>query len=363
MSEPARDLPAEAAEALDLKLDLGHPWYRTDNLTNYERFAEWAEATYPELPLLTRAERADLPGDLQARYDECRLWHNLHLRQVDTPLITRVRAEMDQRLAYNAGVEDGRKHLILDGEGGLGKSTAARDYARKAFHDLSSAGEGGPTVPVVWVQVPATQGIEPLIDAISRYVGWVFGRGTVGRKAGLLADFLVRCGTELVVLDDGHRLHEQRRSKEPTINFLKWFSDAGRVGYLMTAVDLRSKGWFQESRNDTQWWERVAVIDVHRNFGTDEMDASLWKGLILELEERLLLLDHTPGTLASATMAKYLYKRAEGRIGRLAELLGYASRTAMNDGTEKITKALLEQTTTSGTAQLFKPSPPSERAP
>jgi hypothetical protein len=335
-------------------LELDHPWYRDGNLRDYERFAQWAAAGEPHLPLLSVKERLALPEDQRARYDKRRIWHNSHMPLVTTPLIAAVRAEMDQRLAYNETVEDGRKHVIIDGEGGLGKSSAARDYARRIYQRYAAGDEDErPLVPVVWVKVPAAEGVEPLLQTIARFLIYPFRASTVGRQAVLVAEYLAQCGTQLMVLDDVHRLHEQRRSKDSTINLLKWFSDTAGLGYLITAVDLRSKGWYQDSINDTQWWERVYVIDVHRNLGATTDDAAQWRGLVDTLEKRLMLMKHRPGTLVGKELSKRLHHRSAGRIGRLAELLGNAARTAILDGSERITAELLERTTISGENHLL----------
>ena len=340
--------------ATDTGLELDHPWYRDGNFRDYERFAQWAAAGEPQLPLLSVKDHRALPDDVRARYDKRRIWHNSHMPLVTTPLIAAVRSEMDQRLAYNESVEDGRKHVIIDGEGGLGKSSAARDYARRTYQRYAAGDDNErPLVPVVWVKVPAAEGVEPLLQTIGRFLSYPFRANTVGRQALLIADYLAKCGTALMVLDDAHRLHEQRRSKDPTINLLKWFSDTAGVGYLITAVDLRSKGWYQDSINDTQWWERVYVIDAHRNLGATTDDAAMWRGLVEALEKRLILSKHRPGTLSGKELSKRLHQRTEGRIGRLAELLGNAARTAILDGSERITADLIDRTTASGVNHLL----------
>jgi len=350
--------------AADLAILLDHPGYRADTLHDHVRFAEWMRSGSPVLPLIPLDEYRDLDPKTRAKYDDRRNWHNFHPPLIPTPLVKSVRAEMDQRMAYNEGVEDGLKHLILDGGGGLGKSSAARDYVPRAYQNCLLRGDATPSVPVVWVKVPAMLGIEPLLKAIGDFVGCPFQARTVGRYGVLIAEFLVTCGTRLLVLDDLHRLNEQRHSKETTINFLKWLSDAAHVGYLVTAVDLRSKGWYQDGYNDSQWWERVIVLDVHRNAGADEDDAAAWKGIIEDLEERLLLMKHRPGTLTkSDEMAKYLHARTQGRIGRLVELLGNAARTSILDGSERITRELLETTTTSGVNHVVSTTPPPPARP
>lgn len=62
--------------------------------------------------------------------------------------------------------------------------------------------------------------------------------------------------------------------------------------------------------------------------------------VITDLENALDLQHHRPGTLPRH--ATYLHQRTAGRIGSLTRLLRQAAITAINDGTERITKKTLD---------------------
>jgi len=50
---------------------------------------------------------------------------------------------------------------------------------------------------------------------------------------------------------------------------------------------------------------------------------------------------HKPGTLVG--LAEYLYQRSGGMIGSLSQLIRGAAILAIDEGSEKITRALLEE--------------------
>ena len=65
-----------------------------------------------------------------------------------------------------------------------------------------------------------------------------------------------------------------------------------------------------------------------------------WAGLVAALEHALRLHHHPPGTLLS--LEQYLHHRTGGMIGSLSHLIRAAALTAILDGTEAITRDLLE---------------------
>ena len=58
------------------------------------------------------------------------------------------------------------------------------------------------------------------------------------------------------------------------------------------------------------------------------------------MEQTLRLHQHHPGTLA--TLDEYLYRRSSGMIGSLSQLIRGAAILAITDGTEQITRELLD---------------------
>ncbi len=65
-----------------------------------------------------------------------------------------------------------------------------------------------------------------------------------------------------------------------------------------------------------------------------------WRSLIAAMEASLRLHEHQPGTLTG--LDEYLFGRTGGMIGSLSQLIRGAAILAIQDGTEQITRDLLD---------------------
>ena len=74
-------------------------------------------------------------------------------------------------------------------------------------------------------------------------------------------------------------------------------------------------------------------------YGTGEQ-REVWRALIATLEGLLRLHDHLSGSLVA--LDEYLYQRTTGMIGSLSQLIRGAAVLAIADGTETITRELLD---------------------
>jgi hypothetical protein len=74
-------------------------------------------------------------------------------------------------------------------------------------------------------------------------------------------------------------------------------------------------------------------------YGTGEQREQ-WRALIATLESPLRLHRHRAGPLTG--LAEYLYPRSGGMIGSLSQLIRGAAILAIDDGSEQITRDLLD---------------------
>jgi hypothetical protein len=65
-----------------------------------------------------------------------------------------------------------------------------------------------------------------------------------------------------------------------------------------------------------------------------------WQAVLAAMETMLRLHEHVPGTLPG--LAGFLYRRSGGMIGTLSQLIRGAAILAIETGTEKITRSLLD---------------------
>lgn len=90
-------------------------------------------------------------------------------------------------------------------------------------------------------------------------------------------------------------------------------------------------------------------------------DKQIWHDLVHSMDSALRLRHHRPGTLL--THAAYLHARTSGRMGSLSHLIREAALVSLLDGTERITKKLLEQIELDTAAEQRARKPHRHRTP
>lgn len=107
---------------------------------------------------------------------------------------------------------------------------------------------------------------------------------------------------------------------------------------MYAGIDVTTTALFSGVRG-AQLAGRASLIEcgpLPARHGTREP----FRELITGLENALDLQAHRPGTLPRH--AAHLHQRTAGRIGSLTRLIREAAITAIRDGTERITKTLLD---------------------
>lgn len=95
------------------------------------------------------------------------------------------------------------------------------------------------------------------------------------------------------------------------------------------------------------------------DYGTNEQRES-WRGLVSTMEASLRLHQHRPGALTG--LDEYLFARTSGMIGSLSQLVRGAVILAIQDGTEQITKTLLDLVPVDHAAQRATSQRPGSRS-
>ena len=102
------------------------------------------------------------------------------------------------------------------------------------------------------------------------------------------------------------------------------------------------------SRDDQRNLGRQVAAEVYQqmpvlpdNSPETQYIRQLGKKLVATMEDSLRLHAHRPGTLAA--MTGYLHERTSGLIGSLSQLIREAAVDAIDTGTEKITKHMLDE--------------------
>lgn len=110
---------------------------------------------------------------------------------------------------------------------------------------------------------------------------------------------------------------------------------AGAAGrFVYAGIDVERAGLFTGTRG-RQIAGRAAMVRTGAFAYQQE-----WKGLAATMEHTLRLHHHQPGTLVR--LDRYLHQRTSGMIGSLSHLVRAGAISAILDGSEQLTKQLLD---------------------
>ncbi len=145
---------------------------------------------------------------------------------------------------------------------------------------------------------------------------------------------LIEARVDLVLVDEIHNLNLATSAGEDMSDHLKYFTEHLPATFVYAGIDVERSGLFTGVRG-RQIAGRCVLINT-RAFPFQ----SEWSSLIATLETSLRLHKHQPGTLAG--LDRYLHQRTGGMIGSLSHLIRAAALTAVMDGSEAITRTLLD---------------------
>ena len=140
--------------------------------------------------------------------------------------------------------------------------------------------------------------------------------------------------TTVVCVDEIHNLKLATRSGAEVSDTLKYFSERIPATFVYAGINVEREGLFSGTRGQ-QIAARFTMIPA-----APFPYAAEWQGLVATLEDALRLHKHPCGALTG--LDRYLHQRTGGMIGSLSHLIRGAAIEAILDGSEKITRKLLD---------------------
>ncbi|MBT2546761.1 TniB family NTP-binding protein [Arthrobacter sp. ISL-65] len=266
---------------------------------------------------------------------------------IRTPQVRSVILKVVHLILLNGPRSSGRCGLMISGESGTGKTTAAKAamryvYARyrRDHPDLDRLGR----VPVVYVEVPPGSTGKALAIQFARFLGLpVLPRDTLEYLLHLVSAGLIEAGTKLVVVDELHNLKRTNPGNSESVDVLKSLSNRIPATFVYVGINIHAGPYLADDRG-RQVAGRFSLEQL-ANYGiANEAERNLWDLIVGLFEERLGLISHEPGDLAHS--AKYLHERTKGSIGSLAHLLFGAAQVLIFTGSapenERITREALD---------------------
>jgi hypothetical protein len=269
---------------------------------------------------------------------------NYHSRFVvmTTPSMKKVSLELRRLLILNRRQQGtARRGLIVSGPPTTGKTTTLMELGRIFEHTDRRRHPGlKDRLPVAYVSVPPSATPKMLVSELGRFLGVpVHQRMNQAQITDAVVGVLTDLGTQLVFIDDVHLLNTRTRAGAETADQMKHLGERIAATFVYSGVNVEDSPLLTGPRGAQIAGRFTLVRNTALPHGTEQQQQT-WRDLIGDMEEALRLRHHRPGTLERH--AAYLHQRTGGVMGSLSHLIRSAALTALEDGTHKITKKLLE---------------------
>lgn len=269
-------------------------------------------------------------------YDELRLDYHSRLASVATSTLRHVVHTGRRLVLLNRHAVSARRGLIMSGPAGTGKTTAITTFGKThEVIDRQRHPHGGQRIPVIYITAPPAATPRMVAAEFARFLGLpITARANITDIIDAVCGVAVDARVSVVCVDEVHNISLATRAGAEVSDTLKYFSERIPATFIYAGIDVERAGLFAGTRG-RQIAGRFCLIASH-----PFPRAAEWEGLVATLEDALRLHHHRPGTLTA--LSAHLHARTGGMIGSLSHLVRGAAIEAILDGTEKITKRLLE---------------------
>ncbi|MEV1025009.1 TniB family NTP-binding protein [Streptomyces sp. NPDC050264] len=275
--------------------------------------------------------------------EEERLDYHSRFVVLSTPTMAKVSLTLRRLMILNRRHNGtARRGLLVSGPPTTGKTTTLQQLGR-SFHLAERDRHSGRDehLPVVFLSVPPAATPKMLVSELARFLDLPLTTTmNQARITDIVCAALHQLGTRLVLVDDVHLLNTRTRNGAETSDQMKHLSERIPATFVYAGVALDSSPLLTGPRGAQLAGRFKTVRNPPLGHGSTAQRVA-WEGLIKGMDEALRLNAHRTGALVRH--APYLHLRTGGRIGSLSALVREAAIAAILDGTEKITKALLEE--------------------
>lgn len=294
-------------------------------------------ATNPVAPELLAHQRwIGLGEPERVEYDELRLDYHTRLGSVATSTLRHVVHTGRRLVLLNRHAISARRGLIVSGPAGTGKTTAITTFGKThQVIDGQRHPGAGQRIPVIYITVPPAATPRMVAAEFARFLGLpVTARANITDIIEAVCGVAVDARVSVVCVDEVHNISLTSKAGAEVSDTLKYFSERIPATFIYAGIDVERAGLFTGTRG-RQIAGRFCLITSHPFPRNAE-----WDGLVATLEDALRLHHHRPSSLT--TLSAYLHQRTGGMIGSLSHLVRGAAIEAILDGSEKITKRVLE---------------------
>ena len=334
--------------------------------TTNESWRAYATRPDPVRPaLISKAQWEGLTGDEQERYDEARRAYHRRFRPLMTPIMRETHRQVLAQIWDNIDAGDGAlPGGAIDGPATLGKTTMLAELGRRFFlefnrkHPAEDPAEQHLSIPVAYITLPARCTPKGLNLRLANFFNIPMPRNLRGVSADQLTDAVRRAvedhQTQLILTDDIHYLqlrdsNRQRADADRSANeHLKFLANELPATFVYAGINLDSSGLFDDGGLIDLPYAQTGGRFLHCRVERFNADTVEWTDLLNALQGHLLLLEMPPDCLVK--MSGYLFKRTQGSIGALVNLVRKGANLVVGR-IETLTVKLLDQIKTDRNSQ------------
>ncbi|MFF3373511.1 AAA family ATPase [Streptomyces sp. NPDC002680] len=244
------------------------------------------------------------------------------------PDVVAVIDRAEELILLNRYATGARPALLVCGDPGTGKTTALLELARR-HTELESLRPGSRPTPVVHIQLAPSATPRTLLAELARQIDApVRARATTAELTHRVSDALRAAGTGLVLVDEFQYLHTPPGAAGPAPDVVDYLCDQVPATFVFAGIITPVRAAGQRSR-------RLIPLPLG-----PIPSGPAWRDLITRVEEALLLRKQVPGSLPD--MSEHLYRVTGGTVHRLGYLVRSGAIRAIRDGTESLSRELLD---------------------
>ncbi|GAA5513107.1 hypothetical protein Dcar01_01833 [Deinococcus carri] len=342
----------------------------------FDTWEEW-EAFVSQKPVekpskVSRTQMSAMTFDQRKLYNQSRVDYHNSFGPILTPDMRRVHEILLPLIRANLLAQPGaRRGAVIDGEGTVGKTTILANLGKQYELEMRERYTTGRTrqndvyKPVAYVTLRGATTIKGLSTKLAKFYNTPYPKGA---DADEITDLVVnnakRCATTLLFIDDIHYLKPGNKTSQDVNNHIKDFANSIAATIVVAGIDVKNNKFFTEGLGETpensrksQTRRRFTLLEVG-SFKYDEEVAyritqgsdgetprvvtnkDVWMDLLKLLESNLVLGRRSENTLLE--LDQYLWSRTGGFISALCHLVRRGANMAIENGSERITKSILE---------------------
>lgn len=302
-----------------------------------EGWREYVEHVAPRPLPVTMSEYEAMSSTDRAMYNIARERHMTIGARVATPALRSVAVAIRNAMADNRSPDASKSGVIVSGRPGLGKTTAVQEFGRALERMRRSRADpkAQPSLqPVAYVPVPTHATAKTMISKLADFYGLPYSRtATYETLLNRVSHVMRECSTELVIIDDIHRLDLHYRGNEQVADALKELSERCPGTMVYAGVDVARNGLFWGSRGE-QILARFELVRFDPYDISTEEVAGIWGRLLVDLEQSLCLIQQPEREILEVVAE--LHDLSRGSIGRIAKAVRRGARLAIAQRTERL---------------------------